>query len=218
MPYVQAASLGSDAIIAFQKGGPIAGLDLMEEAISTAPDVEAYYSIQAEMLNAFAADPSAEAEIAQKQYALNSAALEANPLSHSARASLAASALKLAQMGNSEKGAEAVRLYTELIRMLPGYEPIYNDLATAQLILGQPAQALATLDEYAKFTSGRKTPSAVSHYLQSVAYQDLGRPEEAITSLERFVDASPETEPGASYIAPAHRRLADLYKVLGTGG
>ena len=100
--------------------------------------------------------------------------------------------------------------------MLPGYEPVYGDLATALLMLGQPQEALETLDDYISFTGGRATPSAVSHYLRGVAFQDLERVDDALASLEEFVMASPmEEEPGASYVAPAHRRLAEMYDALG---
>ena len=99
-------------------------------------------------------DPEEQVELASQQYFLAKSALEINPLSFSARASLAASALKLGQLGDKDKGEEAIGLYIDLTERLPGYEPIYTDLTTAHLIMGQTQEAVAVVEQYDAFTRG----------------------------------------------------------------
>jgi tetratricopeptide (TPR) repeat protein len=210
--YLQAAALGSEASHAFQRRELRASLELMDRAIALAPDVPSYYLSRARLMDAFATrDASDEVEIAAEQYKLDKQASNVNPFSHVAKLATAQSALKLGQLGQADKGAEAVQLYKELTRMLPGFEELYNDLASAQLILGQPQEALATLDAYLYFVQGRAEPKWDAYYLRGVAHQALGQPEEAIAFLEKFL----ETRPNGRYTAPAHNRLADLYAELG---
>ena len=104
-----------------------------------APDVGFYYISRAQLMASFAAkDLSEEIEIATQQYALNKRALRANPLSHTAKLAAATSAFHLAQLGQADKGTEAVRLFRELTLMLPGSQQMYNDLASTHLVLASP--------------------------------------------------------------------------------
>lgn len=205
--YVRAATLGADGIAAFQQRDLLSSLDLMDRAIDLAPDVGFYYTTRADMMNAFtSANTSDEIEIASKQYALIRQALDANPLSHEVRLAAAASALKLAELGQKSFGAEAVRLYNELALMLPGHEQVYNDWAIAHLKLGQPEQALAVLDAYASFIEGRAEPSLDALYLRSVAYEDMGQIEDALTALREFLTE----RPWGKYSEDGNRRLTEL--------
>jgi hypothetical protein len=73
------------------------------------------------------------------------------------------------------------------LRLLPGYESAYTDLATAHLNFGQPQQALSVLTAYMSFTGGRVEPSATTLYVKGVGYTDLGQVKDAKSSLQEYV-------------------------------
>ena len=75
---------------------------------------------------------------------------------------------------------------------------------------------MAVLNDYTAFTGGQVELTPVFHFLKGVALQELDQPEEAITSIEAFLEGDKGTSKLAqSYIAPAHRRLAELYEAIG---
>ena len=184
----------------------------MDRAISAAPDVVFYYTTRARLMDAFeACDASDEVQIATEQHDLHRAALRARPISHEANLAVAASALKLVGLGQRDRGREAVQVYGRLITMLPGLEPVYNGLASAHLVLGQPREALAAMDGYVAANGEGARPSAEALFLRGVAHQELGMRPEAVALLERYVKSSPK----GSYVESAHRRLAVLHADLG---
>ena len=174
--YTQAAALGSDAVNAFRQEDLLTSLELMDRAIVLAPDFQFYRTGRAQLMNSFATgDASDELEIATEQYILYREALKSNPLSHSTKLAAAISAMKLLDFGQEDKGLEAIQHLEELVRMLPGYERVYQDLASAYLIMGQPRQALDALDGYLSFTGGGAEPELVTQYLRGgVAHHELG--------------------------------------------
>ena len=109
--------------------------------------------------------------------------------------------------------AEAVELYTRLTLMLPGYETVYNDLASTYLIVGDPLGALGALERYVEATGGTVKPSAKSLYIRGVAFDELGRSRDAVASLEGYISDSPD----GRYVEFANRRLSTLYDGLGGG-
>ena len=210
--YIRAAALSSASVSAFQQGDLLSSLELMDRAIDAAPEVELYYASRAKLMDAYTAeDASDEIQIATVQYDLNAAALRANPLSHTARLAAANSALKLARLGQQEKGAEAIQLYRELAQLLPGYQQVHTDLASVHLVLGQPSEALAALDGYLHSNGGNRGPSAEAQYVRGLAYGQLGRTEEALRALEMHIQVSPT----GGNTAHAHQVLAELYHDLG---
>ena len=125
------------------------------------------------MMNSFTAqDEEDEVEIATEQYAYNRLAVDANPLSHVAKGHLAVSSARLYQLGDKTKGDEALKQLRELVQMLPGYEPVYHQLAITHLIVGQPEEAIAILDEYAYFVDGLGDISETSVRLYSIAEEE----------------------------------------------
>lgn len=210
VPYAQAAMLGADGIAASRRGDLARGLELMERASGLAPDVEYYYTARIAMLDsARPRDRAEEVELARRRYSLALEALGVNPLSHTARSLAGDAAMRLAALGFPQQAQEAVALYEGLVASLPGYETGYTALASAYLFLGQPEQALATLDAYASVADGRQ-PSALVHYLKGVAYHEAGRLQEAASALEAFLETAP-----TQYADTAHRRLAEIYASLG---
>ena len=210
--YARAAAQGSASIHAFQDRDLLKSLDLMDRAISLAPDVGFYYTSRARMMDSFAArDLLEEVDIAGRQHTLNMRALRANPLSHTAKLAAATSAFKLARLGQEDKGMEAVRLFKELTLMLPGLEEMYNNLASAWLVLGRPQESLAALDAYVEANGRHARPTAEALYLRGLALLQLGKKEESLTHLEQYLELSPQ----GRYAASAHQRLAEIYADLG---
>lgn len=174
VPYAQSANLASRSKAAFLRDELVTSLDLMDQAIFKSPDVGTYYTLRSGMTNAFGVrDRSDEIDKATEIYAYGTLALDTNPLSHTAKGFQAASSMRLYQLGDVEKGDEAIRNLRDLVRMLPGHEPVYIQLATAHLILGQPNEAIAVLDEYRALTDGQVQPSEYSGYLRDIAEEEL---------------------------------------------
>ena len=214
LPYVRAAAVASGSLQEVRQGDLLASLSLMDRAISIAPDVELYHTTRAQLMSAFEArDDTDRAQIAMGQHTFNRQALELNSLSHTATQATAISAAVLAQLGQAEFGAEAVELYTRLTLMLPGYETVYNDLASTYLIVGDPLGALGALERYVEATGGTVKPSAKSLYIRGVAFDELGRSRDAVASLEGYISDSPD----GRYVEFANRRLSTLYDGLGGG-
>lgn len=216
VPYLEAATLSTDAVEAYEGRELLQAIDLIDNAIKTAPDVELYYNLRADMLDIIRTRKHDEqVELASQQYFLKKSAYDTNPLSFSATASLAAAALKLGELGDEEKAQEAFGLYEILIQRLPGYQAVYADLATAYLIMGQMQEATAALDKYEAFTGGLIQPSPTSNYIRGLIHQEQGQLEEASVYLESFLAADLNTDQEKVYVTPAHQRLADIYSLLG---
>ena len=98
--------------------------------------------------------------------------------------------------------------------MLPGFEPVYNDLAWAHLVLGNPGETLAALDAYIRVNGANARPSADGLFLRGEAYRALGRTEDAVQVLERYLEISPD----GRYTGPAGRSLDTLLAAAGDGG
>ena len=130
--YVHASVLGTASLRSFEDRDLSESLERMDRAISLAPDVEFYYLARAELLNGYGARDAEDArEISTAKYKLALRALEANPLSHVARAKAADLAMELYGLGLNEMGPDAVSLYEELVSMLPGYADGCDALAFA---------------------------------------------------------------------------------------
>ena len=212
LPYARAAVRASDSLQAVRQGDLLASLSLMDDAISIAPDIELYHTTRAQLMSSFEArDDTDRMQIALEQHTFNRQALDVNPLSHTATQATAISAAELTRLGRTDFGTEAVELYTRLTVMLPGYEAAYADLASVYLIVGKPLGALRALDEYVEVTGGAVKPSAGSHYIRGVAFDELGEAENAVAALEGYISDSPE----GRYVEFANRRLATLYESLG---
>jgi O-antigen ligase len=215
VPYVRAGLLGSDAVRSFNRGELGLGLDQMDAAIVLAPDVAFYYTTRAEMMDAFTTlDAAAEIEVATLQHRLTMRAVDANPLSHSVRLAAATSAVKLAGLGDRKGGEDAVILYEELLRTLPGFEPVYNGMAWAQLVLGRPAEALHVLESYTEVSGPDARPSVDGLFLRGEAYRALGQREDAVRTLKRYLELSP----AGQYAAPARRSLGLLLSEVDGSG
>ena len=77
------------------------------------------------------------------------------------------------------------------------------------------AIASLAIQQYDAFTQGLVAPSATSNYLRGLILQEQGQLEEAYVYLEAFLAADLDTDQEKAYITTAHRRLAEIYSILG---
>jgi len=180
VPYAEAASLGSNAVAIFNRDDPYMGLNLMDQAIIKAPDVEQYYILRISMMNSFdTRNRDDQIDRATEQYAFSKLAAERNPLSHIAKGHLAVTAINLYQLGDASKGEEAVQQFQELVRMLPGYEPVYHQLANAHFLMGNYEEAIAVLDAFPESTGRHRQLTQTSRNLRNKAAMELQRSQNA---------------------------------------
>jgi tetratricopeptide (TPR) repeat protein len=194
----RAAATAGAALKHIQQGDPQATLADLDRAIALAPDVPVYYNYRAQVYAIYRENdrlpPERECNqqkevtydvcLAQQVYFSNLAAVEQRPLYWRSRLALADSAFLLKQ------DDEAIRLYNEVLSLLPASWLVRNRLANAYISAGRPEEALKPLAESLAITgdigdieSNRNPADAL--FLQAMAYRDLGKPEEAIRSLER---------------------------------
>ncbi len=119
-----------------------------------------------------------DACLAQKLYFGNLASVEQRPFYWRSRLALADAAFLLKQ------DDEAIRLYQEVLDLLPSSWSVRNRLANAYIAARRPEEAVQPLAESLAIT-GDRPEAADSLFLQGLAYRDLGRPEESAQSLER---------------------------------
>ncbi len=90
----------------------------------------------------------------------------ANPTSPQAKLEVANSAIRLARLGYSGKGDEAIRYHLELTGMLPLHYNIYDALGAAYLNLGLNDQAIESLEEsLGRFNGNEEAISALTRTL-----------------------------------------------------
>ena len=98
--------------------------------------------------------------------------------------------------------------------MLPGFEPVYNGIAWAQLVLGRLAEALHVLESYTEVSGPDARPSVDGLFLRGEAYRALGQREDAVRTLKRYLELSP----AGQYAAPARRSLGLLLSEVDGSG
>ena len=237
--YAWAAAIAASARDRFQEGEFQDSQRLMSKAIDKASDVPIYYHNLAGIYDSyrqfavrnpdrqlpscevfFSLEPTINAAqvespyfaCAEQAYLSNLAGFRKNINSPQNKLVLANSTMQLAVNGDAEKGAEAIRYYTELTDMIPFSWPLHNALATAYLRLGQPAEAIEPLEKALEITQGT-TESAQMHYLIGVAYRRLNETQKAIDSFEQSLAVSSDG-PNAPEV---RRQLVDSLNAVAIG-
>ncbi|MBM3956632.1 MAG: O-antigen ligase family protein, partial [Gemmatimonadetes bacterium] len=119
--YLQADHAASSARVLFGRDSG-AALEVVERAISMAPDVPGYRHLKASMLRSVAAattDPLRARTLIVEAYGSDREAFELNPFSRQASFILADSAWGLAQAGFPQGAVEALEAYERLARLSP---------------------------------------------------------------------------------------------------
>jgi tetratricopeptide (TPR) repeat protein len=186
--YVRAASLAASAYATLRTGDGLSAIETMARASAAAPDTDYYYLAQSDILGLFEAPNDEIAlEIAKERHRLSAAALAANPLSHQALSYLATATGRLFDLGQRERGPEAIALFEEINRRIFTNQIFYQGLAIAHVKMGQPERAVEALDEVERLLDGHVLILPDLYYIRGVAYQDMGRTEDAIRELDRYV-------------------------------
>lgn len=198
---------GRDAAIGhalFSQGDYQASLEAMARAAGLAPDVYAYRNYQATILSLYAvrrneSRPARELECSTGQ-AVTQLAYEAclvnqayrtvlqgvdqRPLNYLSRAALADLAFRMSMLTNDrDAGMNALRLYGEVVELVPNSWPHRNQQAEAYLGLGQPNAALQVLEQSLAIT-GETGNSSDALLVQGEAYLAMGELKKAIGSVE----------------------------------
>ncbi|MCI0859827.1 MAG: hypothetical protein J4N81_13935 [Chloroflexi bacterium] len=216
--YPRAAIMAGKAAAQFHEGDYETTLASLDRAIELAPDVPVYYNYRGQVYLAYRENkqvPQQKQCSLQKEVdyevCLTSQALESNlkassqrPFYYRSRLSLADSALML------NLNEAAVRLYQEVVDLVPGSPPLRIPAAEALLLAGQPQAVLDILDESLAFPRGEPTPRDFL-FLQGLAYRDLGQLEESVDRLERSLAMGLPSNKELQ----AHRILWELYVALG---
>ena len=179
--YPRAAIAASQGIDQFNQGNYQASLASLDRATRLAPDVPVYYGGKAAIYTAYLQNPQVPPELDCRRelngvtyrdclvrniHINNILASEQRPFDWRSRLSRANSALAL---GLED---EAIRLYQEVVDLVPGAWPLHNRLAEAYIDIGQPELALAVLEDSLAIT-GDTSQSAQALNLQDIARKDL---------------------------------------------
>jgi tetratricopeptide (TPR) repeat protein len=183
--YPRAGLEASQAVDRFHRGdfqGSLTGLD---RAIALAPDVPTYYSFKSSILAAYLEESDVPRHpecsqtadgtpydicLGQRIFLSNLAAVQQRPYYWRSRLALANSALALGM------NDEAIRLYREVVAMVPNSWPLINRLAEAYIDVGQPELALETLERSLAIT-GESNVSNEARRLQERANELLTNPQ-----------------------------------------
>jgi tetratricopeptide (TPR) repeat protein len=190
--YPRAAIAASQGIAQFNQGNYQTSLASLNRAIRLAPDVPVYYGGIAAIYTAYLQNPQVppEAECSLELDAIpyrdclvrqvhlnNVLASEQRPFDWRSRLSRANSALAL---GLND---EAVRLYREVVDLVPAAWPLHNRLAEAYIDIGEPELALMVLEDSLAIT-GDTGQSTQAQELQILARKDLELTQETSPGTE----------------------------------
>jgi Tfp pilus assembly protein PilF len=190
-------------------------LAAIDRAIELAPDVSVYYNWRASVFTAYRRDPRGNREqrcdtqnyvsyqvcLAALAYESNLAGSNQRPFYYRSKIAVAGSAFNL------RLDDEAIRYYRETLALVPGSWTLRNNLASALIQQGKPAEALEPLEGSLEITKGSNI-SVPGLILRARAYSELGRHAAAIDDLDRVVEFS-------SGNAQAYARRAIAYANLG---
>ena len=223
--YLRASVEVGEAVKEYQRGSFQDALSTLDRAIDLGPDVNPYYNYRAQVYFAYQVfdEVTPERECSLQDAipyggCLNVRSFESNlegalrrPFYYRSRWALANSALNLKQ------DSLALRLYDEVMSMVPNSKPmrddigsIYIDLAEAYLEADRPETALKSLLKTEEFLSDDAL-RARALLLTGTAYRHLDRLAEAAESLE----SSLELPLAEDVKQQTHQVLALIYEELG---
>ena len=153
--YPRAAIAAGESLKQFRSGDYQSALNSLDQAIRLAPDVPVYHGGKSAVYIGYLRNPQVPRNLecsleldglayqdclAQNVHLFNIIGAEQRPLYWRTRLTQANSALAL---GLED---EAIRLYREVVALVPGGWPLHNRLAEAYIDIGQPEAALEVLE------------------------------------------------------------------------
>ena len=209
--YVVASALGAQAGRAFDSGrGDLdRSLAKLDQAISWAPDVQAYRLNKSIVLNAKAdRAPNADdrLQLLSRAQDVISRGLRNNPMEQLLWAKKAEYIQSMDEITGT-LGQSELRAYQVLSALLPGYWIVHNPEASAHLRLEQPEQALGPIADSLAITGADSPLASRALYLRGVALRDLNRLPEAAQSLEQSLKVNPES----GHAEDTYRILSEAY-------
>ena len=162
-------------------------LALIDNALELAPDLSRYYDYKALILREAASSDTNQARKVQTlELAIEASekALDLHPYYYSAKHTLAFSTLNLSLLGKEQMKNKSIKSFNELTQQMPNDWRAYIDLASAYIVLGEPAKALETttiISSMLQPDTGEQ--SLVSLYI-SLAHHQLGQLEQAFKAAQ----------------------------------
>jgi tetratricopeptide (TPR) repeat protein len=219
--YPRAAVIAASGVEQFRRGDRQAALVALERASALAPDVSSYYKYRASVYQAFLGldydreprewecglqpgQTAYETCLKEKAFQNQLAGVAQRPFDWRLRLALADSA------SNLDRKDEAIRLYQEVVSLVPASWPLLNLLAGAYVEGERPQEALAPLENSLALT-GEDPRSSHALFILGVARLELGHLEDSAQALERSL----ELDGAGSYAQDARRALARVHAELG---
>ena len=208
----------------YQVGDLRASTRMVNNAISLAPDVYLYHNNLGTLYSAYLNQVQGRQEpdcslrttdslpyetcLARKVFLSHVEEVERSPWRWRSRLDLADAAAGLALLSqDGNLAAEAIRLYSETVDMVPNSWKIRNQLAKNQILFGDPEAALLAIEDSLHITGGTVN-SAEAFLLQGLAYGGLGQPEEAVKEYDKAIRLDPK-------YALAYYNRGKVYTLLG---
>jgi tetratricopeptide (TPR) repeat protein len=196
--YPRAAVIAASGVEQFRRGDRQTALLSLERASALAPDVSSYYKYRASVYRAFLdldydRDPrewecglrpdrtTYETCLITSAYQSELAGVAQRPFDWRLRLALADSASQL------DRKEEAIRLYQEVVALVPASWPLLNLLAGAYVKAERPQEALAPLEKSLALT-GEDPRSSQALFILGVAKRELGQLEDSARALERSLE------------------------------
>ena len=186
--YPRAAIAAGESLKQFRSGDYQSALNSLDQAIRLAPDVPVYHGGKSAVYIGYMRNPQVPRNLqcsleldglayqdclAQNVHLYNIIGAEQRPLYWRTRLTQANSALAL---GLED---EAIRLYREVVALVPGGWPLHNRLAEAYIDIGQPEAALEVLEGSIAITKDSYLTDFASK-LQEIARSKLDRSRESL--------------------------------------
>lgn len=221
LSYPRAAVIAASGVEQFRRGDRQAALVALERASALAPDVSSYYKYRASIYQAFLGldydraprewecglqpeQTAYETCLMDKAFQSQLAGVAQRPFDWRLRLALADSA------SNLDRKDEAIRLYREVVSLVPASWPLLNLVAGAYVEGERPQEALAPLERSLALT-GEDPRSSHGLFILGIARLELGDLEESAQALERSL----ELDGAGSFAQDARRALARVRAELG---
>ena len=195
VPYVASARVALQADQATKAGEVQRAIDLYTRARDIAPDLGVNRLRLGEVLLSASGRVADEerAQAIQDAYAEVKAVLDRNPLDHRAWSRAGEFLRELAVVTGDVPLKEAVRASEIFLQLMPGFWQAHAALAWSYVRLGAYEEGLRVADE-ALALSANSTALADTHlvlYTSALAYEGLGRVDDAIDAAKRSVSQKP---------------------------
>ena len=196
VPYVVSARVGVQADQAARRGEGQRSIDLYVKARDIAPDLAVHRLRLAQALFGRSGQVAKEerAGAIEGAYQELQAVLDRNPLDHRAWGRASEFLHELAVVNADVRPEEAVRSADVLVQLMPGFWQAHTALALSYVRLGAYEEGLRVAKVARALSGNSKVPELhFLYYVLAVAYEGLGRTDDARTAAKNSIRRRPNT-------------------------